>query len=87
MLQRDVAAHLWGLAGPTGVVVVTVTDNGVIVETQNTTVKPGTAWSMDLAPHAASPGAYSVITVVDGHKSLTLEDVAWGDVFVCGGNP
>lgn len=85
VLQRDVAAHLWGLAGPTGTVVVTVTDNGVVVDSQNVTVRPGQPWSMDLAPHAASPGAYSVITVVDAHKTLTLEDVAWGDVFVCGG--
>ena len=85
VLQRDVSARVWGIAGNSGLVTVVVSDNGAPIDTQNTTVAANAPWYIDLAPHAASPGAYSSIQIISGDGDhVTLNDIAWGDVYVCG---
>ena len=84
VLQRDEPLALWGFAAP-GVVVTGAMDGGA-------SLPPATAgadgvWRIALAAHAAdSDGAthYFNFTASDG-SACSMDDVAFGDVFVAGG--
>jgi sialate O-acetylesterase len=98
VLQREpVESNIWGWAAP-GANVSVILDRRTIMSTDvytdtnehgRTTVTFSIAsnksgiWSVDFPPQRAGSG-YS-IHITDGSKSIVLEDVAFGDVYLCSG--
>jgi len=81
VLQRaPQRANIWGFVNSDENV--TVTFNNKIYRTQGNPSKSG-YWNVFLDP-TNSGGPY-IISVVSGALSVTLSDVFFGDVFVCGG--
>ena len=83
VLQRGQAAVLWGTGTPGRRVDVTValpTDSSVVV---SSLVAPNGEWRVQLKAMDAATGV--TITATDGVNTLTLGNVAFGDVFLCSG--
>jgi sialate O-acetylesterase len=97
VLQREpMAAHIWGWASPGANVTVTLTNTILIMMNNITTddVVVATAfsiasssrgiWSLDLPPQKAGSG-YTLHISDGGHRDIVLDDIAFGDVFLCSG--
>ena len=79
-LQREpLAARLWGWAPPGSKVSATL--DATLAATA-TTAAAGN-WSLDLPPQKAGTGHKILIT--DGRTNITLDDIAFGDVYLCSG--
>jgi len=78
VLQRDIAANVWGFANPGTTVTVSIGD-------QNVTAKadPDGKWQVQLAP-MQSGGPY-VLKLASGKTVVKLDDVMLGDVWICAG--
>jgi sialate O-acetylesterase len=87
ILQRSAATQLWGGGAPAGAsVVVTVmhTISGKVLGGGTGMADGNGTWSLALhTPVAASPS--TTVQVSSAGKTATLNDVAWGDVLLCGG--
>ena len=82
VLQRaPQQARIWGWATPGANVTATLGKVDVTVVTY-AKEKDG-SWSIDLPPQPAGDG-HSII-ICDGMSTIKLEDVAFGDVFLCSG--
>lgn len=73
-------ARVWGWASPGTNVTVTLQKSNLSI---CATVDPDGAWFIDLPPQPASDG--HSIEITDGIKSILLEDIVFGDVFLCSG--
>jgi sialate O-acetylesterase len=89
VLQREPAvSNIWGWAAPGANVSVTL-DRGTITRSDITTVAFSIAsnvtgiWSVDIPPQRAGSGY--ALHITDGSQSIVLEDVAFGDVYLCSG--
>ena len=79
-LQRaPLSARLWGWAAAGSNVSATLDSQLVVVTmaTRNST------WSLDLPPQPAGTG--HTIVLASGQDSITLTDIAFGDVYLCSG--
>ena len=80
-LQREPhAARLWGWAPPQAKVMATVTGPKA---TGAAVADADGLWVIDLPPQPAS--ASEDILLTDGTTTITLEDIAFGDVYLCSG--
>lgn len=77
VLQRDLAAPVWGWADPGETVTVKMADQAV-----NATADEQGRWRVKLAPIKAG-GPYEL--VVAGKTTVTVTDVLVGDVWICAG--
>lgn len=77
VMQRDVAAPVWGKADPGEPVSVTVAS-----QTKSTVTDPDGNWRIVLDPVPAG-GPYDM--VIQGFNKITLTDVMFGDVFLLAG--
>ena len=88
-LQREpLAARLWGWAPPGSKVSATLDaanpfGAGRATATATTTTADTGGWIIDLPPQPAGTGHKIVIS--DGHTNITLDDIAFGDVYLCSG--
>ncbi len=80
VLQRETTAPVWGWGEPGKTVSVTTSWNGATVRTR---VAADGAWRVDVTT-AAAGGPYAM-TVRCGKESLTVTDIALGEVWVCSG--
>jgi len=84
VLQRaPAAAKLWGTAAPGAKITVSGDPNhphAPPISASGTAGANG-AWTVSLPPQKASVRVQ--LKVSDGASSVTLEDVAFGDVFMC----
>ena len=78
VLQRDVSSPIWGFSPPGGSVWVALLGHNVTATADGSGV-----WSVLLPPTPAG-GPY-VITATYGGAGITLIDIYFGDVFLCGG--
>lgn len=89
VLQREpMAANIWGWAAPGTNVSVSIHFGGRIVGVGKAasifSITDGEGlWSVDIPPQRAGSGY--AIHVSDGSKNIELEDVAFGDVYLCSG--
>lgn len=74
-------ARIWGWASPESSILATLVDVDIRVTTM-ADLKSG-RWTIDLPPQPASDN--HTIHITDGNKSIVLEDIAFGDVFLCSG--
>src|SRR5207249_7339059 len=77
VLQRDVAAPVWGWAEPGQSVTVSLHD-----KTATATAGADGKWLAKIGPFAAG-GPYTL--TVSGPQSVTLHNVMTGDVWICSG--
>lgn len=77
ILQRDRGIPVWGTADPGEKVTVTF-DKAV----SSTTAGPDGKWKVTLKSH---PAAESLILTVAGKNTITLDNVAVGDIWFCSG--
>lgn len=83
VLQRaPQKARVWGFANATEGPVKVVLDSGTGGKAYTSEVVNG-QWSVDLDPQPASAG--HTITVTTQAGSATLQNIAFGDVFLCSG--
>ncbi|MDR1817631.1 MAG: Ig-like domain-containing protein [Puniceicoccales bacterium] len=84
VLQRDIAAPVWGVADPGATV--TVAFDG---QTKTATAGADGKWSIKLDPlRASSEGREFTVSATggaNGNAAVTLEDVLVGEVWVCSG--
>ena len=80
VMQRETSAPVWGWGEPGKTVTVQTSWNG---ETVKAKVADDGAWRVDVATGAAG-GPYA-LTVRCGKETLTVNDVALGEVWVCSG--
>lgn len=78
VLQRDQAVPIWGWTRPKARVEVTFDG-----KTLTTKADKGGYWRVELEPHAAG-GSYE-LKVVSRGEELTVSDVVFGEVWLCGG--
>ena len=88
LLQRAPAAPvIWGFAAPGAKVEVTQSGSGHILgeaATNSTTADAKTGiWKLSMTPVAATTSPYQFTATSQG-ESVTIKDVIFGDVFVCG---
>ena len=81
VLQRG-GGVVWGWAAPGDVVHATVKGSDTVLASANATAAADGAWEVTLSVEAQLT---SVVEVRTASASVLLEDVAWGDVFVCSG--
>jgi len=80
VLQREpLSSRIWGWGYP-GATVLVVLDS---IFSVSTIVKQDGSWIAELLPQEA--GSDHKITITDGDTSITLEDIAFGDVYLCSG--
>ena len=80
VLQREpMRSRLWGWAAPMANVTVSL-DAGILVFSNADWTG---SWSAELPPQAAGVG--HTITISDGSSAISLEDIAFGDVYLCSG--
>lgn len=77
VLQRHVEVPVWGWASPGETVSV-----GIAGQLHKTKAGKDGKWQLRLQPHAAG-GPFEM--TVQGKNSITLKDVLFGDVWLCGG--
>jgi len=77
VLQRGVEVPVWGWAAPGEEVTVSIAG-----QSQKTKAGKDGKWQLRLQPHAAG-GPFEM--TVKGKNSITLKDVLFGDVWLCGG--
>lgn len=80
VLQRETTAPVWGWGEPGKTVSVTTSWNGTTVKAR---VAADSTWRVTLTTGAAG-GPYAM-TVRSGKESLTVTDIALGEVWVCSG--
>lgn len=82
VLQREpMKARIWGFeASPNGNVTVTLNDQKNIAFSF---AKDDGSWSIDLPPQPAGSG--HTLEISDGTSNVVLEDIAFGDVYLCSG--
>ena len=73
--------RIWGWASPGAVVTATLVELGFQVAT--TAEEQTGTWIINFPPQAASEGHR--INISDGQDEIVLEDIAFGDVFLCSG--
>lgn len=84
VLQREpYSARIWGWAAPGNNISITLNGNTTTVLLANGIVGDDGSWSISLPPQPA--GAGYALQVTDGTTSLTMEDIAFGDVYLCAG--
>jgi sialate O-acetylesterase len=82
VLQRTPhKSRIWGWASPGLAVAATLVELGVQVETIADALTG--FWVIDFPPQPASEG--HSIKITDGQNLIMLEDIAFGDVFLCSG--
>lgn len=77
VLQSGQKCTIWGKAAPGGKVKVRLGD-----ETVQTLVRSDRSWKLRLAPHPA--GGPHIISVT-GRNTITLNDILFGEVWICSG--
>jgi sialate O-acetylesterase len=88
--QAPDASQLWG-TGPVGQTLqivlerVPTADDGAVAEALSVPIGADGRWSVRLSPVTAGPQAYRATATVSGIKPAVLNDLVFGDVFVCGG--
>ena len=81
VLQREpMKSRIWGWSAPHANITATLND---IKDIAFSIADCCGSWSIDLPPQPAGSGHQ--ITVTDGSSTLTLEDIAFGDVYLCSG--
>ncbi|HNQ34993.1 MAG TPA: sialate O-acetylesterase [bacterium] len=78
VIQRDLAAPIWGWADPGETVTVTIGG-----KKKSAAAGPNGRWQVKLDPMAA--GGPHEITVAGSKNSITIKDVLVGEVWVCSG--
>jgi sialate O-acetylesterase len=85
VLQRGVAATVWGFDTPLSTVTSTLfMPGGAAVTLRNVTGLDG-VWRQQLPPQPASLASYNITATSSATGSASLSDVLFGDVIVCGG--
>ncbi|VEU37517.1 unnamed protein product [Pseudo-nitzschia multistriata] len=80
VLQREpLSSRIWGWADPGSLVRVSL-DSKIYTDTN---AQPDGSWIIELPPQPA--GSDHKILIADGETSITLQDVAFGDVYLCSG--
>jgi sialate O-acetylesterase len=79
VLQRDQKIEIWGTAAPSETVIVTIGENSA-----RTTADAKGEWRVPLSPMKAG-GPYALIVSNDEGASQQLNDIHFGDVFLCSG--
>ncbi|MBP5232399.1 MAG: 9-O-acetylesterase [Planctomycetes bacterium] len=83
VIQRDVAAPVWGWAAPGAKVSVALTDaSGAAAGTYEATADDKGRWEAKVGPKPAG-GPYSL--TVKGASEKTIKNVLFGDVYICSG--
>jgi len=77
VLQRDMAAPVWGWADPGETITVKVANQSVTV-----TADPSGRWQLKLAPLKAG-GPFELVVI--GKTTNTVKDVMVGDIWICAG--
>lgn len=87
VLQRDVEAMLWGYTQPGETVTTTLHQGGEEASLTLTTMASGEdgLWRQPLPPHPASLKPTSITLKSTTGEKKTLENVLFGDVYLCGG--
>ena len=80
VLQRETDVPVWGWGEPGATVKVCGSWDGTTVKTR---VAADSTWRVELSSGAAG-GPYT-LTVSSGRETLTLEDIALGEVWICSG--
>ena len=88
--QAPAQAQLWGTGPPGEALAVTLLNsNGNTLESAKTTIGADGSWLVKLAPRPAhlvvSPASTYTARATAGKSSAAIEDIVFGDVFVCGG--
>lgn len=86
VLQRDKPAIIWGFSKP-GATITTVLrkGNAAPYPALTTTVKEDTIWRQELPTQNASKIPYSIQITSNSGESALLDNVLFGDVYLCGG--
>ena len=79
VLQRERPIPIWGWADPGETV--TVTFDG---QTQSATAAAGRSWKVTFPPLPASDQPRTMV-IKGGHKTITLDNILIGEVWVCAG--
>lgn len=77
-------ARIWGWTSAASQTVTVVLGNGIQSKKVLSSSTAPFAWSVDLDPVAASFTAFT-ITVTSGSASARLDNVLFGEVFICSG--
>lgn len=80
VLQRDVAAPIWGTADPGEKVTVSFAG-----QTRSTVAGDDGRWRVALNPLVAQTMPQAMVVASEGRKSLTLRNILVGDVWLCAG--
>lgn len=79
VLQRDQRIDIWGTAEPSEAVIVTIADHSV-----RTTADARGKWRVSMPPMKAG-GPYKMSVASDSGTVQQLDDIRFGDVFLCSG--
>ena len=84
--QAPYMSKIWGKAsaGSTIDVRLTLESTGNTIDTVSATTDSNGYWSIYFKPIAASNDVYS-ITATTGKESVSMKNILFGDVFICGG--
>ena len=87
VLQRDVEAMLWGYTQPGATVTTSLRKEGETQDLVLTTTAAGDdgLWRQPLPPNSATMTPTSMTIKSTSGEKKTLENVLFGDVYLCGG--
>ncbi len=84
VLQRDLAAPVWGRAEPGARISVSINNAGGTVQRMETVADETGRWMVKTAPTPAG-GPYSIRVETGGDAVVELDDILFGDVWICSG--
>ena len=83
LARHPLSARLWGWGTPTESI--TVSLDGSRINNATAIVESDGTWSISLKPRGASAGPHTLTVIGSQSGSVTLKNVAFGDVFLCSG--
>ena len=83
VLQRDLPVPVWGWTDPNATVTVTLSKDGIELAKQTATAYETGRWMLRL-PAQKAGGTYT-LKLSGGDDSVTLDDILFGDVWLCSG--
>ncbi|MGL6076087.1 MAG: sialate O-acetylesterase [Fimbriiglobus sp.] len=82
VIQRDMATKIWGTADAGEKITVYLAEKSISVQFGTGTADSKGGWVVELPPKTAGT-SYSL--TIEGKNKITLENVAFGDVWLCSG--
>jgi sialate O-acetylesterase len=84
IIQREIAAPIWGVAAPGGDVEVAISQDGAVKFAAKAKADASGKWLVKTTPFAAG-GPYALSAWTQADDRVTITNVLFGDVWICSG--